>query len=248
MSFKTGNVLVTVINTSKDLDLLLNRRLYRIPVDSYEKFIKKRWTNEFIAFYQTSVFGSYGYRINFTANVESFTEIFRQDLFPNEPVTSKKYNKKYFLFSLTDLKMLKHPVLSLSKRVIVFIISNKQQLNNATEINDLYIGSKIETTLWNALKQNSIKANREEFVKARGNHYALDFAIYCKKGKIGIETDGDFWHSNPAQATLDNKRDNNLKTAGWQLLRFNESQIFNELNSECIPIIKENIKIYGGIA
>ncbi|CAA9581533.1 MAG: hypothetical protein AVDCRST_MAG18-3210 [uncultured Thermomicrobiales bacterium] len=37
-----------------------------------------------------------------------------------------------------------------------------------------------------------VLAERQEFVTAKGRNYALDFAVYCARGKINIETDGDF--------------------------------------------------------
>jgi very-short-patch-repair endonuclease len=75
----------------------------------------------------------------------------------------------------------------------------------------------------------------------------LDFAIYCAKGDIDVETDGDTWHSNPEKAAEDNLRDNALKTAGWKVLRFNTLQIQEQCQSYCLPIIAENINKLGGV-
>jgi hypothetical protein len=65
-------------------------------------------------------------------------------------------------------------------------------------------------------------------------------------GKLDVETDGDIWHANPEKAALDNLRDNDLKTAGWQILRFSSHQIQEEMQQYCIPTIVENINNFGG--
>ncbi len=69
----------------------------------------------------------------------------------------------------------------------------------------------------------------------------------CAKGNINIETDGDRWHASPERAAEDNVRDNNIKTAGWQVLRFNGVQIREQMQEYCLPTIKENINLLGGV-
>jgi very-short-patch-repair endonuclease len=64
-----------------------------------------------------------------------------------------------------------------------------------------------------------IDAERQEFVEVKEKAYLLDFAIYCRNGKIDIETDGDIWHSNKNRIPEDNRRDNDLETHGWRTLR-----------------------------
>ena len=82
---------------------------------------------------------------------------------------------------------------------------------------------------------------------ARGRDYALDFAIYCVKGRLDVETDGDFWHANPERAEQDNLRDNNLKTAGWRVLRFTTKQIQEQTIDYCVATVTQNINNLGGL-
>jgi hypothetical protein len=51
-------------------------------------------------------------------------------------------------------------------------------------------------------------------VQVKDNFYALDFAIYCAKGNMDIETDGNTWHADPERIPLDNQGDVDLVTAG----------------------------------
>jgi len=242
-----GNLVVAVMNNNSDLKMLLEKNIYRIPVASYNKYLKDKWIPEFISFYQTRLFKEDGFRVNYVAQVNTYKEITRRELFPDEKPDAPKYNKKYYLFSLKNIERIDAPIICQRRRRIIFIVSDTTLLNNAKEINDLYIGNRLENKLWQAFKKNKIQAEREDYVKARGKKYSLDFSIYCNKGKIGVETDGDFWHSNPLRARADNIRDNNLKTDGWNILRFSESQIISALDTECMPIIKENIENYGGV-
>lgn len=117
----------------------------------------------------------------------------------------------------------------------------------AVEINDLYGGSTLEDQLWAELKKNEIEAERQELIQIENKFYFLDFAIYCMKGKIDIETDGDKWHHNPEAASKDNIRNNDLASLGWNVLRFNTNQIKEQIQSYCIPQIKTNINNFGGI-
>lgn len=242
-----GNLLVAVINSKNDLNVLLNKKVYRIPVASFNKYLKNKWVPEFICFYQTLLFKEEGYRINYIARVLTFQEVKRQEIFPDEMPDAPKFDKKYYLFSVDKIQKLDSSIISRRRRRINFIISNTYLFESAKEINDLYIGNRMENKLWSALKKNKIIAEREEFVRARGKYYAIDFSVYCNKGKIAIETDGDFWHISKEKAREDNNRDNDLKTAGWQVLRFSEEQVLKHMNKECMPIIKENVKNYGGV-
>ena len=61
-----------------------------------------------------------------------------------------------------------------------------------------------------------------------------------------METDGDTWHHNPEKAAEDNVRENNLKTGGWQLLRFTTQQINEETESYCVPTIIDTVNTLGG--
>lgn len=70
--------------------------------------------------------------------------------------------------------------------------------------------------------------------------------FYCNKGNLDVEADGDKWHANPDKSVLDNIRDNNLKTSGWQVLRFSSFQIREEAASYCVPTIAKAINDLDG--
>lgn len=166
--------------------------------------------------------------------------------FPNQPDDEKRGQLYYQLF-FQPLQRLSRPILSRRWRRIVFIPTTWQKFIKAAEINDLYDESPLEDRLWAEFKRLRIAAERQEFVKVKERNYALDFAIYCAKGKIDAETDGDIWHANPERAVQDNIRDNDLRTAGWNVLRFTSHQIHEEIQEYCLPTIVENINNLGGV-
>ncbi len=129
----------------------------------------------------------------------------------------------------------------------MFIATTWDKFRTATEINDLYDESPLEDRLWAEFKRLAINAERQELVTIEDRNYFLDFAIYCDAGKIDVETDGDEWHANPEKAALDNVRDNDLESKGWQQLRFNTKQIREALTNYCVPKIVETINYLGGL-
>jgi len=240
-----GEFLVAIINHPLDLEIARKQHWYRIPVKSVEKRLKDRWPPKRIAFYQTKIFGPEKYAINYFAEVLKIETAYRRELFPDEPLNEKS-NRQYYKLIIDDLQPLGNPIFSRRWRMIVFIPTTWDKFQKAAEINDLWDESPLEDRIWAGLKTLRIYAERQEEVMAE-KIYFLDFAVYCAKGKIDVETDGDSWHANRKQAKKDNYRDNNLATAGWKILRFNTPQIQENLDDYCIPKIVENINSLGGL-
>lgn len=55
------------------------------------------------------------------------------------------------------------------------------------------------------------------------SEYAIDFAF--PQLKLGVEADGEIFHSAPKQIQHDKERDMNLAHQGWTILRFNDTEI-----------------------
>ncbi|MCZ7550057.1 MAG: endonuclease domain-containing protein [Anaerolineales bacterium] len=173
-------------------------------------------------------------------------EVRRWQLFPDEP-HDEKSNRRYYQVFVKSVQTLPKPIFSRRFRRIIFIPTTWEKFINASEINDLFDESSLEDKLWAEFKRHNIPAERQEYVIARKNDYALDFAVYCAKGNIDIETDGDFWHANPEKAEQDNLRDHDLSTEGWKILRFSENQIQEQAASYCVKTVSDNINLLGGV-
>jgi len=239
-------LLVGIINSVSDFEIIRDKRWYRIPIEKADKFLKKRWPPKWIAFYQSGGIKNHPFMIRHYAKISEIKKAARKTLFPDEKNNSKS-NNIYYKFSFNELLTLPKPILSRRWRRIVFIQTKLGKFLNASEINDLFDGSKMEDRLWAELKRNEIDAERQELIQVGTKYYFLDFAVYCVKGKIDIETDGDKWHHNPEYASKDNIRSNDLSSQGWNVIRFNSNQIGEQLQTYCIPQIKTNINNFGGI-
>lgn len=241
-----GEVLVAIINNQADFALAMDKHWYRVPVSSQEKWLADRWPPKWLALYQTKEIKPGANAINYYTRVLAIRQASRPELFPDEPVNDKS-NRHYHQLFLGPIRRLPKPIVSLRRRRIVFLPTTCEKFIAAEEINDLYIESSLEERLWDALKERRIRPERQEQVTVNDHDYFLDFAIYCARGKLDVETDGDHWHANPEKAELDNLRDNDLESVGWQQLRFTERQIKEQTAKYCIPKIEKTIKKLGGL-
>ena len=184
--------------------------------------------------------------VQYYGRVIKYKVVTRRGLFPEEP-ENESSDKKYFQIFIESLQVLPKPIYSRKFRRVVFIPTTWEKLISAVEINDLFDESSLEDKLWAEFKRKNIQAERQEYIKIDTEDYFLDFAVYCEKGNLDVETDGDFWHANPESAKKDNLRDNNLISKGWKILRFTSSQIHEEITSYCVPKITKTINTLGGL-
>jgi len=240
-----GQVLVAIVNHVRDFDIARQEHWYRIPVASQHRRLRDRWPPKWLAFYQTKVFGAEAYAVRYYARVIDIRKVRRCDLFPDD--SGPKSQKPYYQLCIDELQTLARPVFSRRWRRIVFIPTTWTKLANADEINDLYDGSPLEDKLWAALKCWDIPATRQKWVRIGEDGYCLDFALYCLKGNLDVETDGDTWHANPERAAKDNVRNNALEAKGWSVLRFGSSQINEQAESYCVETISKKINTLGGL-
>jgi very-short-patch-repair endonuclease len=234
--------LVAILNNRGALAILREQGWYRIPVEH----VPKRWPPTWLAFYQTKIFGDEAYAIQYWGRVKAINRVKRIDLFPNE-IASARAAREYYRVQLHSLEQLPKPIPSRRWRRIVFISTTLSKLSVAAEINDLFDDSPLEDALWKALKAKGIDAERQWLAEFGDANYALDFAIFCNKGNIDVETDGDTWHAERSRIGLDNQRNNNVATEGWAVLRFNGHQIREGLNKYCIPTITRTIQELDGL-
>ncbi|WAL60111.1 hypothetical protein [Thermocoleostomius sinensis] len=156
---KPGEVLVAIMNNQRDLEIAREQHWYRIPVASVKKSLQRRWPPEWIAFYQTKVFGSEAYSIQYYARVLIIHKVMRCELFPEEQKNRKSQNY-YYKLELSPLQELPHPIVSYRRRRIIFIPTTLVKLTTASEINDLYDDSVLADRWWRELKKFRVDAER----------------------------------------------------------------------------------------
>lgn len=238
-----GEVLIAIMRDRKDFAYLQEQKWYRVPVESAPKL----WPPKWIAFYQTKIFGAEAYTVKYYGRVQSIEVVKRKELFPSE-LPSARSERAYHRVRLESLETLPQPISSTRWRRIVFISTTWSKFTTAAEINDLFDDSPLEDQLWVELKRSQINAERQWLVTQNRSQFMLDFAIFCGKGSIDVETDGDTWHSERPQIAGDNNRDVALQLAGWHVLRFNGQKVRESSSDYCLPQIKQMINRLGGLS
>lgn len=237
-----GELLVAIMNAPSDFAILKTQGWYRIPVDT----APKRWPPQWIAFYQTKVFGDEAHAVRYYGRVAKINRAPRHVLFPDEPENPKS-SRMYYQVHLRSLEQRYQPIPSRRWRRIVFIPTTWTKFAEAEEINDLFDDSPLEDTLWRHLRRERIPAERQWEWERQKRRYTLDFAVFCHEGSIDVETDGDSYHANAEAAAGDNERNNALTAAGWQVLRFNSVQINEKAAEYCLPTVLDTINELGGL-
>ena len=93
-----------------------------------------------------------------------------------------------------------------------------------------------EVALWNYLKGRRLLGRKFRRQTSIGN-YVLDF--YCPQEKLGIELDGKV-HEFDSVSLKDRYKSEYLTSLGVKILRFENKEIFNNLE-KVLKIIKDTI-------
>jgi very-short-patch-repair endonuclease len=238
------SALVAIMNNKADFARAQYEHWYRIPVRSAPPRVDFARL-ERLAFYQTKVFGPEKWAVNYHAEVRSVDRVKRIELLPHER-DHPRAQDEYYCLKIGDLERLPKPIPSRRWRRIVFIPTTVEKLFQAEEINDLYHESPLEDELWRHLKKAGIPAERQFYIGKRDRIYCLDFAIFCARGNLNIECNGEEWHSDPEARARDEQRDADLARWGWSVLRFRTQDIRSRA-SKTLSIIQENIFRLGGL-
>ncbi len=185
--------------------------------------------------------------MRYYGEVASIQRVRRKELFPNEMLSARS-DQEYYRITLKSLEEHAEPIPSQRPRRSVFIPTTMEKFSLAEELNDLFDDSPLEDKLWRALIRPRIKAERQWGLQVHERYYVLDFALFCNKGNVDVETDGDTWHANKERSPLDNQRNNDLEVVNWSVLRFNTLQINEQLEDYCLPTIQDKINHAGGLS
>lgn len=139
------------------------------------------------------------------------------------------------------------PILSYRPRRLVFVPTTLEKFEQADQINDLFDGSPLENRLWSALKYVNAFAERQWKIVVQGKSYFLDFAIFCKDGKLAVETDGYTYHYDDRnQIDYDTWRQNDIDMDGWRFLHYTTRQVKDDW-TPYLSQIEAVIEQLGGV-
>jgi very-short-patch-repair endonuclease len=241
---KVKEVLVALLPKVEALVTLKTEGWYHIPVET----APKRWPPKQLAFYQGKVFGKVeAYKIRYFGEVEKIDIVPRKELFPDDEANQHKAERLYHRLQIKTLEERSRPIVSYRPRRLVFIPTTIEKFNYAEQINDLFDGSPLEDRLWTALKHIDILAERQWKIVVQSRKYYLDFAVFCRDGKLAIETDGYTTHYDSMnQIDYDTWRQNDIELDDWRFLHYTRRQV----KDDWIPYLKQiqqKIEQLGGV-
>ncbi len=234
-------VLAGILKNRKDLALLLKKHWYRIPLEyaPTRKF-------QYLAFYQPILFGKQGKVIRYYGKVLGYKIVLRREILPDEP-KHPRATEKYLRFRIGKIKSLARPIRNTSPRRMSFGFFDLKTLLVSKNILELYKVAPTEEIIGKALKKAGISVKSQYRISVRGKRYRLDFAVFCRKGKIAVECDNRKAHSGKRRLAKDRIKDAFLRRNGWKVIRLSEKDILSDLD-KCISRIKKSIRACGGVA
>ncbi len=215
-----ASVLVGVLRSARDREILLRERWYRIPC--------RRPIGDlpaYLAFYQGAHSGAQEPGIAFYARVRGAARRRRLSLFPRER-GHPRARDWYWRFELGPVRKLPRVVRNLSRTRVSFIRTDLGRLRRAREMRELLGIPPLEEIAARLLAGEGIPF-RPQFIIAEGGRcrYRLDFALFPPGSRIAIECDHSRWHRRRAQRERDRRKDRWLERRGWRVLRFDEEDL-----------------------
>lgn len=139
------------------------------------------------------------------------------------------------------------PIISHRGRQLLFIPTTWQKFITADEINDIFNDSPLEEKLWKELKRRRWPAERQVLLRTNDKNWLCDFVLYCAKGTVDVECDGDTYHMQPETVIYDKMRNNEIAAvADWDVLRFTTRHIEQNLDWT-MRTIGRKISLLGGL-
>ena len=235
-----ASVLVGVVKSRRDLALFLKEHWYRVPASHLPK--RKP---QYLALYQPAVFGAEGKCVRYYARVAKITRKKRVELFPEEAAHPRSRDE-YARIETGRSVALKRPVRNTSPRRVSFAFTTLERLLAAKNMLQLYDVAETEMMLARALRKAGIKASPQFWVTDRKLRvrYRLDFAVFCKNGKLAIECDNKKAHSGGRAKSRDLAKDTFLAERGWTVVRFAETDITSDV-ALCVAKLRKTIREFG---
>jgi hypothetical protein len=149
----TSLILVCLLPSPRDLEIARLLGWYRIPLRTAPKVVAV----DYLAFYQPSVFGERGGKIEFVAEVRGHELTTRGELLKDE-ADHPRAREEYYKIQIGGLEKLKEPVTTEKWKRITFLYTTGEYLLKAKTINDLVVDGDERQILWHSLRERAENA------------------------------------------------------------------------------------------
>ena len=143
-------ILVVIINNQRDFEIARILGWYRIPLRSSPKVIAV----DYLAFYQTAVFGENKWRINYIAPVHGYELTTRKELIKDE-LDHPHANQEYYKIQIGSLIRIPQPIIAKKWRRITFLYTTGNYFRKAKNINDLILHDEERQLVWQSLRERA---------------------------------------------------------------------------------------------
>lgn len=141
-----ARVLVAILTHPRDLAAARDEGWYRVPIARAPRALGA----EYLAFYQTSAFGSERWAVRYLAEVRAVGVATRAALLPEE-AGHPRAAARYYRFALGPLQLLPTPIPSRRLRRVTFIPTTLGQLLRARDVAELWRPLEDADAGWEAL-------------------------------------------------------------------------------------------------
>lgn len=171
--YPDDRVLVAIMNNQEDWRRVQEERWYRIPVKHAPEGMPHF---DWLAFYQTSAFGSDKWAIHYYAHIDGHELVTRRDLLPAE-ANHPRAADWYYKLMLGPLQHKLPPIISANWRRITFIATSGDRFETAEEINDLFENQSPAGRLYVTLREEGFHPERDWPLREQGVTYQVDLAL-----------------------------------------------------------------------
>ena len=173
------SVLMGVVKSKEDFQILREQNWYRIPVDQ----IAREPHPKYMAFFLSKgTFGSEYGGIHYYARFTGVERATRADLLPDDP-NQKQAGRVYYKVQIADLKPKMPPIRNSKGRRVSFIYTTWDRFEVAREINDLYLDDdNLVDRVFHALEDNLPKRRLWELEGDYPQHNA-QLRVLCERGE-----------------------------------------------------------------
>lgn len=180
-------VLVGVVNNARDFEIARDQHWYRIPL----KRAPRQIAAEYLALYQTGVFGAQGQRIEYFAPILRYHLATRAELLPDQP-DHPRASEQYFKLEIGPLQRLERPIPNSTQPRLTFIYTTLERLWNAAEIGDLWLREAARHKLYAAIREQGL-AVECWYPVAMGDRPEADLALFGPNGRLTLYIDEPPW-------------------------------------------------------
>lgn len=162
----TALILTAIMKDMRDMEIARMLGWYRIPLRSAPKVIAV----DYLAFYQTGVFGEDKWQVKYAAPVLGHELTTRGELFRDEPDHPSSH-LEYYKIQIGGLVELPHPIKADNWKRVTFLYTTGEYLNNAKTLKDLVVPGEERQVLWQTLRE---RANQAQEYAPKEQHEILD--------------------------------------------------------------------------